>query len=1621
MKKTITFLILLCCFSVVSISQTTIHTANFETNFDSWTDGSGNNFNWLRDAGGTPSGNTGPSSAQSGSYYIYVESSDPNYPNKVANIVSPSFNLSGVINPTFTFYYHMYGSDMGTLEVQVSTNGGATFPTTVWSQSGQVQTSNGASWLSASVDLSAFIGQTIQIRFRGTTGSGYRGDMAIDNVSMVVTYASGPEIEITGNGTVISDGDNTPSTLDDTEFGSVLISSYIEKTFTVKNIGTSTLNLTGGSPLVDISGNSAFSIVTQPSANSIASGGADLTFVVRFSPTVLGTFQATISINSNDANEDPYNFTIQGTGSPASAFIGPGGISTDLGLWLKANDGLSYSDGQSILTWNDQGNGSNAVVNLNSQAPTYRDNSSRNINFNPIVDFSNTPNAPYDTNFNSTPQQYLKGTDGFYTQDIFVVVIPNNTVSSSFGAMDMFCGDADLSNDTDKDVTGIGWGNYSVRLSNEILTYAISSTPESSSTPINSRGYGIAHANTSDSYNNVGIINARNNTSASPNAQDLYYNANNIGNSEVGLPQFINVNDSRFWIGRSQSYRGSFDGRICEIITYSSRKEDVLERKKIESYLAVKYGITLGVNGTSQNYLDSNGSVIWDVSSNAGFNYNIAGIGQDIQSELNQKQSKSVNNGSLIAIGLGEVAATNNLNSNSFKTDRDFLVWGDDNGNFNTSSEASRSINLSGSTTVFTPVSRKWKIIESQNDVPEVVISLATSSLTSNIPLASNEEYMLVVSEDASFGASNIIDVVPLTVNGANSEVWYDFDNTKFFTIAKATRIEAKRRLDFNSGEFIIGDKNLELNSSFTVSAWVLNKGAGGSFISKGTGYNFKVNASKNIEIDWNGTTKLTSNNAITDSKWHHIALTYNSGSATLYIDGVLDKTVNALSNPNSTSNKFTIGALYTDKSTVASFDGSVDEVRIWNENLTINEIRYVMNQEIEDFSLKVNGEILPQTVTKNDIKNRDWSSLKAYYDMNSFYGTTVEDNSNNKYWGRIKYLTKDKTIVESQTAPLPYESNANGNWDTESTWLNNDVQYIPNTTLYGTTVDWNIVATNNNINTTRGVSVLGLINNTNELSINADNHLTISHYLKINGVIDLDGESQLIQTTDSDFDNASTGYIERDQQGVGNKYRYNDWSSPVIKTATALGSTYTIADVLRDGTNAASPGPIVFNNATYDGAISPVTLSTYWMYKYANSPDGDYNSWQQIRSTGTLLPGEGFLMKGTGDPGSADQNYVFVGKPNNGDITLHVSGSYEYLLGNPYPSAIDSRQFIIDNGPAGTASITGAIYYWEHYGGDTHNLSGYQAGYSTYSLGGAVKATAHPLVSSLGSSTKTPGQYLPVAQGFFVQGDADGGDIIFKNSQRVFETEAGGDSVFMKGVQSKQTTSNKAEADTRPKFRIGFDAPKIDHRQLLLTIDESGTDGYDWGYDAEIFEIFEDDMYWMIEDKKYVIQVTNVVEVNKEIPIGVITTVGGLINIKVDELENMVDDLVVYLKDHDTNEEFDITNIGYEVDLPAGEYNNKYSVTFKSSKSLSVENESLNNDMSIFFSESEKSIIINNSNLVKVNAVTIFNMLGQSVKTFKVNELSNRYALPVNVKAGIYLVKIETDEGLFTKKLLLN
>ena len=174
----------------------------------------------------------------------------------------------------------------------------------------------------------ALISGFTQFRF---TYNRSAGNLSFDDVYVICGTPIIPEIDIQGNSISIVDGDITPSLLDDTDFGSELVGNTIVKTFTIENSGVDPLTLTGVTPYVVISGANAadFSVSVVPSGTIAAAGTT--TFEITFQPSALGLRTANLSIDNNDADENPYNFNIQGQGITCTPTLSVSSISPTTG------------------------------------------------------------------------------------------------------------------------------------------------------------------------------------------------------------------------------------------------------------------------------------------------------------------------------------------------------------------------------------------------------------------------------------------------------------------------------------------------------------------------------------------------------------------------------------------------------------------------------------------------------------------------------------------------------------------------------------------------------------------------------------------------------------------------------------------------------------------------------------------------------------------------------------------------------------------------------------------------------------------------------------------------------------------------------------------------------------------------------------------------------------------------------------------------------------------------------------------------------------------------------------------------------------------------------------------
>uniref|UniRef100_UPI00404747AD LamG-like jellyroll fold domain-containing protein n=1 Tax=Mariniflexile sp. TaxID=1979402 RepID=UPI00404747AD len=870
---------------------------------------------------------------------------------------------------------------------------------------------------------------------------------------------------------------------------------------------------------------------------------------------------------------------------------------------------------------------------------------------------------------------------------------------------------------------------------------------------------------------------------------------------------------------------------------------------------------------------------------------------------------------------------------------------------------------------------------------------------------------------------------LPHTAGVLDSKIDLDGDGIMASRDGDDTVFGSPRNLDqsyslyFDGRNDYVEDTNIISSGSATLMAFIKSDGANTHsnqrIIAGQSDFYIRINTDNTISAIAEGVS-LTSSSKAPLGIWMHVALSTTSKSTVLYINGV-EEASDTSGGVTSTSN-FMIG-----RATINDyyFKGDIDEIRVFNAALSADDIKKMVYQELDEAYNFNRGKIVPM-----DISGSIGTHLVKYYKMDGYKDDILDDKKTStidQISGAKMYNFK---TIHFQKAPLPYITNADGNWTDATNWLHGNEWDI--TTKKDNPNEASIIHLKHNINLNGSYNTQGMVglivNSGKEFSIEGNKGLYNSWYLKLDGLIDLDDESQLIQTENSILDVASAGKLERDQKGTKDLYTYKYWCSPVgLSNTTSNNNSYKLIDnILKNGTIPTTPNNITFLNAGYNGTINGtnIAIADYWIWKYANNVSNSTYTWQHIRRTGTISAGQGFTMKGVeSSPTSytSTQNYTFYGKPNNGDIVLPLMAKNDYLIGNPYPSTLDANEFILDNisnfgGRAATNIINGTLYFWDHFANNTHSITGYNGGYATYTLTGALPAISNNTrnFASGAEGTNLPGRYIPVGQGFFVVGDA-GGAITFKNSQRTFIGTSG----FLKATTS-QSKSGQTNSDTRAKIRLKFDSPKGYHRLILAGVDENASNGFDIGYDAPLIEDNQEDMFWVFADKKFVIQGVDNFSVDQKLPLGLKTMQTGLVQIKIDALENISNNLNVLLHDKELNIYHDLKQNGYEVYLNAGTYLNRFEMTFSNAAALSTKVFE-NTSIQVYFSNENKSIVIHNPEIKNIEYTEVFNILGQSIYKFETqtNKNYSEYKM-APIHSGTYIVKLKTDMGVLTKKVLI-
>lgn len=444
----------------------------------------------------------------------------------------------------------------------------------------------------------------------------------------------------------------------------------------------------------------------------------------------------------------------------------PGGVSNNLQIWVKADAGTATTtDNTQVPLWENQKiNGVHGIANQGipgyyadpgvEAIPVYRSAASiPSFNFNPAIEVVST-------NGYRSGYKFPSGFPDDITQSLTSYTHLTRTEPATYRTVFVMNGTTRSSNPTD--IAGIWQSPFFGTKANhpEFYNEKESGDVFFGTNVINTVG---THIPSIQSYYNDVV------------GGDVKYFFDNNGlpyggpandvSSIYNYPGMVLLMDNDAGSG-SSSLAGD---RIGEFILYSETQTPT-ERQRVNSYLGIKYGITLE---QPQNYLNSDETMTWNSGMNTIFNHNIFGIGRDDMSVLNQKVSNSINEENNIML----IAATTNdfilpnadISRVPFSEDKTFLVMGDNN---------VQDLPLVGfGTTSGKIIQRRW-LAQKMNNMDPIWLQVDLSRYTDILP---TDKIFMLVADDAGFTQN--VQMVPATgfVNG-KAVFNYSFPMHQYFT-----------------------------------------------------------------------------------------------------------------------------------------------------------------------------------------------------------------------------------------------------------------------------------------------------------------------------------------------------------------------------------------------------------------------------------------------------------------------------------------------------------------------------------------------------------------------------------------------------------------------------------------------------------------------------------------------------------------------------------------------------------------------------------------------------------------------------------------------------------------------
>ncbi|RVT79778.1 T9SS sorting signal type C domain-containing protein [Flavobacterium sufflavum] len=407
---------------------------------------------------------------------------------------------------------------------------------------------------------------------------------------------------------------------------------------------------------------------------------------------------------------------------------------------------------------------------------------------------------------------------------------------------------------------------------------------------------------------------------------------------------------------------------------------------------------------------------------------------------------------------------------------------------------------------------------------------------------------------------------------------------------------------------------------------------------------------------------------------------------------------------------------------------------------------------------------------------------------------------------------------------------------------------------------------------------------------INSGHTLKITNQVEVlgTGSLTFENNASLVQINDAAINTGNINY-KRYTTPV-RRYDFTYWSSPVAGQTLKNLSPNTLGD-------------------KYYG-YNP---STGWVIYY--------------NGAATMVAGNGYLIRAPETfsitVAAIDTNPVFIGKPNNGVVSLALTANNSYLLGNPYASAINADAFL----DANSTVLEGTLYFWTHNSPPSISVAGdaiynYTSNdYASYNRTGGVGTGTAAITGGA-----TPNGKIAAGQGFFAPTSVTGGTLVFNNSMRI----TGNNSQFFKLSTSTKSAITVAIAE---KNRIWLNLTNKEgaFKQTLIGYLTGATNNYDPGFDGVTYDGNQYvDFYSVNQGMNLSIQGRALPFVEKDsITLGYKSAIKGEFQISIDHADGALMSQTVFLEDKDLKILHDLRKEPYTFSTEKGVFNTRFMLRY--------------------------------------------------------------------------------------------